>query len=167
MDIYNSSNTPQPATYIDATTTDGFHLNNGVKTSDGKGILLFGGEAFGWDPTAATANATSSSSGDKLSFSVLLDARGTLSIPPTAFALLELYHPKPDLLLIGTGAKLWMLSKQTREYLNSVLGVRVDVMDTANASAAYNLLAQERGVEGGGGVGAAMLPLGWKGPGKA
>jgi hypothetical protein len=56
-----------------------------------------------------------------------------------------------------------MLSKATREYLGAQLGMRVDVMDTANASSAYNLLAQERGVEGGGGVGAALLPLGWPG----
>ena len=56
-----------------------------------------------------------------------------------------------------------MVGKETKRYLMAELGVRVDVMDTANASAAYNLLALERGVEGGGGVGALLLPLGWKG----
>jgi len=39
----------------------------------------------------------------------------------------------------------------------------VDVMDAGNASAAYNVLSQERGVEGGGGVGAVLLTVGWRG----
>ncbi|RMD39365.1 hypothetical protein DV735_g5768, partial [Chaetothyriales sp. CBS 134920] len=80
-----------------------------------------------------------------------------------ALSLLAVLHPKPDLLLVGTGARLWMLSRATRDYLNADLGIRVDVMDTANASSAYNLLAQERGVEQGSGVGAALLPLSWSG----
>lgn len=170
MDIFNTSSTPQPATSIDACTSDGFHLNNGAKTSGGRGILLFGGESFSWDPAAADPEQDDSnihgaraSQSERQAYSVLLDKRGTLDIPPSAWGVLELFHPKPDLLLLGTGGKLWMLSKSTRDYLGSVLGVRVDVMDTANASAAYNLLAQERGVEGGAGVGAAMLPLGWVG----
>ena len=161
----STSNAPQPATSIDACTSDGFHLNNGVKTSGGKGVLLVGGECFLWDPwsavqsTKSTTSATSTTSGQ----SDLLDARGTLHLPEPAWSLLSLLHPKPDLLLLGTGARLQMLSKPTREYISRVLGLRVDVMDTANARAAYNLLAQERGVEGGGGVGAVMLPLGWTG----
>jgi NADH dehydrogenase [ubiquinone] 1 alpha subcomplex assembly factor 3 len=175
MDIFNTSSTPTPATSIDACTSDGFHLNNGIKTTGRKGVLLVGGECFVWDPWAAvvasgssvsTSASTSSSQPVAETQSELLDARGTLSFPPSAFALLDLLHPKPDLLLLGTGSKLWMLSKSTREYLSSMLGVRVDVMDTGNASAAYNLLAQERGVDGGGGVGAALLPLGWGGRGR-
>ena len=162
MDIMATSNAPQPATSIDACTSDGFHLNNGVKTSGRKGVLLVGGECFLWDPWMAVGSTksfttTSGQRGD------LLDARGTLHLPELAWSLLALLHPKPDLLLLGTGARLQMLSKPTRDYISRVLGLRVDVMDTANASAAYNLLAQERGVEGGGGVGAVMLPLGWTG----
>lgn len=56
-----------------------------------------------------------------------------------------------------------MLSKETKAYVSEVLGCRVDVMDTANAAAAYNLLAKERGVEGGSGVGGLFLPVGWVG----
>ena len=165
MDIMSTSNAPQPATSIDACTSDGFHLNNGVKTSGGKGVLLVGGECFLWDPWRAVQSTKSTSSGPSTTAgqSDLLDARGTLHLPELAWSLLSLLHPKPDLLLLGTGARLQMLSKPTREYISRVLGLRVDVMDTANASAAYNLLAQERGVEGGGGVGAVMLPLGWTG----
>ena len=116
-------------------------------------MLLVGGECFTLDLNTAEA-------GD------MVDKRGTLTIPTTALGVLEVLYPKPDLLLLGTGGKLWMLSKATREHLTRVLGLRVDVMDTGNASAAYNLLAQERGVEGGGGVGAVMLPLGWSGKGR-
>lgn len=86
-----------------------------------------------------------------------------LELEREALGVLRLVYPKPDLLILGTGARLWMLGKETRGYLMGELGVRVDVMDTANASAAYNLLARERGVEGGGGVGALLLPVGWKG----
>jgi uncharacterized protein len=53
-----------------------------------------------------------------------------------------------------------MLSRETRKYLSEYLGIRVDVMDTANAAAAYNLLATERGVTE---VGALMIPDGFKG----
>ena len=165
MDIFSTSNSPTPATSIDACTSDGFHLNNGIKTTGGKGVLLVGGECFTWDPWSAV-KATSASPLEASAArgqSDLLDARGTLQIPELAWSLLAVLHPKPDLLLLGTGARLHMLSKPTRDYISRVLGLRVDVMDTANASAAYNLLAQERGVEGGGGVGAVMLPLGWTG----
>ena len=89
----------------------------------------------------------------------LLNKTGIINLPRHAWGLLDVLYPKPDLLILGTGAKLWMLSKETREAL-SALGIRVDVMDTGNAAAAYNLLATERGVDG---VGAALLPVGWKG----
>ena len=89
----------------------------------------------------------------------LLSKTGIINLPQNAWGLLSVLYPKPDLLILGTGGKLWMLSKETREAL-SALGIRVDVMDTGNAAAAYNLLATERGVDG---VGAALLPVGWKG----
>lgn len=46
-------NTPPPTTSIDACLTDGFHLDNGLKVSDGKGLLLVSGEAFEWAPWEA------------------------------------------------------------------------------------------------------------------
>jgi NADH dehydrogenase [ubiquinone] 1 alpha subcomplex assembly factor 3 len=149
MDIFSTTDTP--ATSVDACTTDGFHLNNGIKTSGGSGILLLGGEAFSWQPWAQTPQRKASG---------LLSKNGLLSIPDAGFGILEMMYPKPDLLLVGTGSRLWMLSKETRAFLGD-LGIRVDVMDTANAAAAYNLLATERGVDG---VGAAFFPSGWRGP---
>jgi len=162
---------PAPATSVDACTSDGFHLDNGAKIEGGAGVCLVGGEAFRWvpwraaqqqsnDPAAAAAAAAAK---DATLGSLLDPRRGVLSIPRQSLGLLELVHPKPDLLIVGTGGRLWMLSKEVREYIGTVLGCRLDVMDTANAAAAYNLLAKERGVEGGAGVGALLLPAGWVG----
>lgn len=157
---------PAAATSVDACTSDGFHLDNGVKTEGGRGIILVGGEAFEWEPwriiapenNPATQAATPGPG-------MLLDTRrGTLAFPTQTLGLLELLHPKPDLLIIGTGGKLWMLDAATRKYIGDVLGCRIDAMDTPNAAAAYNLLAKERGIEGGAGVGAILLPIGWVGP---
>lgn len=85
-----------------------------------------------------------------------------LVLPAEALALLSHLYPRPDLLILGTGDRLHPLHPSTRNYLMSELGMRVDVMDTANASAAYNLLATERGLEAGG-VGAALFPISWRG----
>lgn len=51
------------------------------------------------------------------------------------------------------------LSPETKRQINS-LGIRVDVQDTRNAAAQFNLLATERGVND---IAAAMIPIGWKG----
>jgi NADH dehydrogenase [ubiquinone] 1 alpha subcomplex assembly factor 3 len=141
-----------PATSIDACVSDGFHLNNGIKTGGGSGIILVGGEAFTWRPWEALSTKKPGS---------MLSKVGTLEIGGTggAWGLLELLWPKPDLLILGTGGKVWPLSKETREFING-LGIKIDIMDTGNASAAYNLLATERGTDS---VAAAMLPVGWKG----
>jgi NADH dehydrogenase [ubiquinone] 1 alpha subcomplex assembly factor 3 len=39
------------------------------------------------------------------------------------------------------------------------MGVRIEVQDTRNAAAQFNLLATERGVQQ---VAAALIPMGWK-----
>lgn len=48
------------------------------------------------------------------------------------------------------------LAPKTRAFINA-LGIRIEVADTRNASAQFNLLATERGV---GSVAAALIPLG-------
>lgn len=50
------------------------------------------------------------------------------------------------------------ISPDTRNYINS-LGIRIEIQDTRNAAAQYNLLATERGI---GSVAAALVHLGWK-----
>lgn len=63
-----------------------------------------------------------------------------------------------DLLILGLGKEMRPLSPKTRQFINS-LGIRIDIQDTRNAAAQFNLLATERGV---GSVAAALIPLGWK-----
>ena len=173
MDIYASAGIEEPATSIDACTLDGFHLNNGVITEGNRGVMLLGGEGFVWAPwnleggstrtgmTSGTAAPKAKGPATPTSpFTPFLTRTSTLNFPPATLSLLSLLFPKPDLLIFGTGARLHMLSKETRRYLSEELGVKVDVMDTANAAAAYNLLVMERGVEG---VGAVLVPRGFRG----
>jgi len=53
---------------------------------------------------------------------------------------------------------MYPVALETRAHLNA-LGISVEVQDTRNAAAQFNLLATERGV---GNVAAALVPLGWK-----
>ena len=64
-----------------------------------------------------------------------------------------------DMLILGLGASTYPIAPETRKYINS-LGIRVDIQDTRNAAAQFNLLATERGV---GSIAAALLPIGFKG----
>jgi uncharacterized protein len=64
----------------------------------------------------------------------------------------------PDLLIIGTGPSVYPIAPNVRKYLND-LGIRLEIQDTRNAAAQFNLLATERGV---GQVAAALVPIGWR-----
>ena len=64
-----------------------------------------------------------------------------------------------DLLIIGMGASMYPLSPETKKHINA-LGIRIDIVDTRNAAAQFNMLATERGVSE---IAAAMIPSGWKG----
>ena len=66
-----------------------------------------------------------------------------------------------DLLILGLGASTYPISPETRKYINS-LGIKVEIQDTRNAAAQFNLLATERGVSS---IAAALIPMGWKGEG--
>lgn len=139
-------------------------MNNGVQTRGGKGVLLLGGEAFVWTPWNNSAASTGAAEGGEGGFARFLDARrSTLDLPSATLGLLALVYPKPDLLILGTGRRLWQLSRDTRRHLSEELGVKVDVMDTANAAAAYNLLVMERGVDE---VAALLVPEGFDPMGK-
>ncbi|KIL70422.1 hypothetical protein M378DRAFT_68210 [Amanita muscaria Koide BX008] len=69
------------------------------------------------------------------------------------FKLFEVAGPRPEILLLGTGKTVSQIPPFIRTYLRS-LGISLDVMDTRNASATYNILAEE-----GRRVAAALLPL--------
>lgn len=64
-----------------------------------------------------------------------------------------------DILILGLGASVYPVSPETRRHINS-LGIRIEVQDTRNAAAQFNLLATERGVQE---VAAAMIPISWVG----
>ncbi|KAL2075692.1 hypothetical protein VTL71DRAFT_635 [Oculimacula yallundae] len=143
-------NTPAPSTSIDACLWDGFHLNSGVKISGGTGVLLVAGEAFAWRPWE------SSTEGGK-QFS-LVNKKGQWDVGDEAWGLLGLVWPKPDLLILGLGRDMRPISPRTRQFINS-LGIRVDISDTRNAAAQFNLLATERGVST---IAAALIPMGFR-----
>lgn len=171
MDVLG--NTPPPSTSVDACLSDGFHLDNGLKITDGDGVLLVGGEAFTWRPWEANGTAD----GKKR----LVNEKGQWDVDDEAWGLFELVWPKPgkswiysglfkqirkrvnlieitDLLILGLGKDMRPISPRTRQHINS-LGIRVDIQDTRNAAAQFNLLATERGV---GSVAAALIPIGFR-----
>ena len=61
-------------------------------------------------------------------------------------------------MILGLGKEMRPISPKTRQRINN-LGIRIDIQDTRNAAAQFNLLATERGVES---VAAALVPLGWR-----
>ena len=165
-DIY--SRAPPPTNAIDTCLSDGFHLDNGVKISDGNGLLLVGGEAFIWRPWGQSLNKS------------LVNQRGQWAIAEenleTAWGLLQVVWPRPglssytriskrnadgitlEMLILGLGSTMRPLAPETRKKINS-LGLRIDVQDTRNAAAQFNLLATERGTSN---IAAAMIPMGRK-----
>lgn len=148
MDVFG--NTPKPISNIDACISDGFHLDNGIKIN-GSGMLIVGGEAFAWKPWSASSQNRR-----------LLNKKGQWDAGAEAggshqWGLLELVWPKPDLLILGLGKSMAPLAPETRNMINS-LGIRIDVQDTRNAAAQFNLLSTERGV---GEIACAMIPIGW------
>ncbi|KAL1963688.1 hypothetical protein VTN77DRAFT_7892 [Rasamsonia byssochlamydoides] len=146
-------NLPTPATAVDACLNDGFHLNNGIKVTGGDGVLLVGGEAFSWRPWQAFNGGNTDVKG------MMVNEKGQFEVAEEVWGLLGLVWPRPDLLILGLGSSVFPVSPETKRHINS-LGIRVEVQDTRNAAAQFNLLATERGVTE---VAAAMIPIGWRG----
>ncbi|KAL8972402.1 MAG: hypothetical protein Q9197_002797 [Variospora fuerteventurae] len=148
-------NAPAPTTAIDACLSHGFHLDNGVKIGGGSGCLLIAGEAFGWTPWSAPGSGTPGKGPRSM-----INAKGQWQAGESAWGILEVVWPKPDLLILGLGPSVLPIAPETRRWING-LGIRVDVQGTRNAAAQFNLLATERGV---GEVAAALIPIGWREP---
>lgn len=157
---------PPPTTGIDACMDDGFALNNGLRIT-GAGVMLVGGEAFRWRPwvragrkegTIGDGAAGDDDKGLASPGGKLQNAKGQWEADKMAWGALDLVWPKPDLLILGTGPGILPLSPSTRNDLTE-LGVRVEIQDTRNAAAQFNLLATERGLHQ---VAAAFVPIGWK-----
>lgn len=147
------ANMPPPTTGIDACLEDGFALNNSMRIT-GAGVLLVGGEAFKWRPWVRGAEGKEGSIED----GKLKNAKGQWECDRLAWGVLDVVWPKPDLLILGTGPGILPISPATRRDLTE-LGIRVEVQDTRNAAAQFNLLATERGLLQ---VAAAFVPIGWK-----
>jgi len=157
---------PPPTTGIDACMEDGFALNNGLRIT-GAGVMLVGGEAFKWRPwvrpgseqsTIHEGAADDDIKGASSMSGKMKNAKGQWEADRLAWGALDLVWPKPDLLILGTGPGILPLSPKTRNDLTE-LGVRVEIQDTRNAAAQFNLLATERGLQQ---VAAAFVPIGWK-----
>lgn len=139
---------PPPTTAVDMCLDNGFALDSGLKIS-GAGVLLAAGEVFAWRPWTTNASGEATR---------LRNAKGQFQIQDQAWAILDLLWPKPDLLILGTGPTIAPLSPETRQRLNE-MGIRVEVQDTRNAAAQFNLLATERSVQQ---IAAALVPIGWR-----
>ncbi|KAK6822919.1 NADH dehydrogenase [Apiospora arundinis] len=147
-------NTPVPSTSVDICMWSGFQLNNGTRVTDGSGVLLVGGEAFSWRPWEANKKDGNKAEGEFR----LVNKKGQWDVEASTLGLLSAIWPRPDLLVLGLGHEMRPISPALRQAI-SALGMRVEVLDTRNAAAQFNLLATERGVDD---VAAALIPIGWR-----
>jgi alkaline phosphatase len=81
-------NIPAPTTAVDACLDSGFHLDNGVKITDGDGVLLVGGEAFSWRPWKGNKG------GEK---SAMVNAKGQFEVDEQSWGVLDLVWPRPGM----------------------------------------------------------------------
>ncbi|KAI5787602.1 hypothetical protein DFH27DRAFT_486760 [Peziza echinospora] len=135
------SGLPAPASSVQVVYTDGFRLNNGSLVQ-GDGVFLINNVIFRWkallpEPPAAGEKAELDLASEKAK------TRGLLELNDEVWGLLDVVYPKPDLLIIGTGYRTLLLHPENRKRLQD-MGINIDVMDTNNAAAQYNLLATER-----------------------
>jgi hypothetical protein len=159
-------NTPAPTTAVDACMEDGFALNSGLKVT-GAGVILVGGEAFKWRPwikegrkegTIGSGATGDDKKGVSSTAGRLQNKKGQWEVDKDAWGVLDLAWPKPDLLILGTGRSILPLSPDTRRHIND-LGIRLEIQDTRNAAAQFNMLATERGLQQ---IAAALVPIGWR-----
>ncbi|KAI8143609.1 NADH dehydrogenase 1 alpha subcomplex assembly factor 3 [Fennellomyces sp. T-0311] len=122
-----------PNVGVEVITKDGFVLSNNVQIQDP--LVLLNGSAFLWRVPQ-----------DALAY----DRKEPLDLD--AFKIFEVAAPKPELILFGTGKDFSPLPQHIRQYFYK-LGIQVDQMNTKNAAATYNVLAEE-----GRRVAAALLP---------
>ncbi|ORX37811.1 NADH dehydrogenase 1 alpha subcomplex assembly factor 3 [Kockovaella imperatae] len=123
----------------------GIQFNDGTVTRSG--VLVLGGQVFGWDVQAPVVKSGQRSGG----------GGGVEGLwkewTEDRFALLELVTPKPEILLFGTGSRPLPVPQRMKDSM-SKLGISLDVMDSRNAASTFNLL-QEEGRQ----VGLALCPL--------
>ena len=110
-----------PANTVEVVLHNGFRLTSGVRviTDDPVNkplaLMLLGTEAFEIDlsePGAVTGLV-----------------RGFVSISEKILGVLEVVHPKPELLVVGLGKKSRLLTPDTRKIITS-LGIQIELSTT-------------------------------------
>lgn len=120
-DIY--SDLPIPANTVEVVLHNGFRLTSGVRviTDDPinkpLALLLLGTEAFEID-----LSGPGMVSG--------LD-KGFVTLSPEMLGVLEVVHPKPELLVVGLGKKSRLLTPDTRKIITS-LGIQIELSTTVS-----------------------------------
>lgn len=129
-DIYDDL--APPLNNIDGVLENGFKLASGrqvlSKNQDSpRGLVLVGSEAF-------EVNLEGGLKG--------LD-KGMVEIEKDVLGVFSLVYPKPELLVMGLGAKSRILGPNTSKYLHG-LGIQLQVSNTPNGCSNFDLLATER-----------------------
>ncbi|PHH52027.1 hypothetical protein CFIMG_005932RA [Ceratocystis fimbriata CBS 114723] len=142
-------NLPVPGSSVTTCTPRGFKLHNGKMTDNGDAIMMFSDHVVRWRPWEHKKMG---------GHMRILNDKGQLDLPEEVFGVFDVMWPRPDMIIFGSGPSIAPMSPAMRDVFVR-LGIRVDVLDTRNAAAQYNLLATERGVEA---IAAALFPMGWK-----
>ncbi|KNZ46618.1 hypothetical protein VP01_711g9 [Puccinia sorghi] len=99
-------------------------------------LMLFAGQGLLWHPSCLAAFYPHLHPND--------EPNQTDFLRP--FKLFELLAPRPEMLIFGAGHSILTIPPPTiasiKRYLNA-LGIQLDVLDTRNACANYNLLVEE------------------------
>ncbi|KAJ1719763.1 hypothetical protein LPJ53_005526 [Coemansia erecta] len=126
--IANIFQVPEDMLSVSETLPTGFRLNN-ARTVHGP-LLIVNNEAFGLNIPPPTP-----------------DGQGKVANPlqildPDALRVLNVVSPKPELLVVGGGARVAMLSASAREYLTRI-GIKVELASSRYAVGTFNTLCEE------------------------
>ncbi|KAJ2228419.1 hypothetical protein H4R99_006188 [Coemansia sp. RSA 1722] len=106
----------------------GFRLNNGI-TVYGP-LLVVNNEAF----TLKIPPPKPDAAGKVVNPMFMLD--------PQALEVFNVVTPKPELVIVGGGARISPLSPDAKKYLTSI-GIKVELSNTRHASSTFNTLSEE------------------------
>ncbi|KAI8872346.1 hypothetical protein GQ42DRAFT_115652, partial [Ramicandelaber brevisporus] len=118
---------------VQAMGKNSFILTNGIQC-DGH-LLIVNGRAFKWTlPSSSSSSSSSPSSSTAASIYAPIDLE--------SLRVFKNVLPRPDILVIGTGAQARPLDPKVKQYLNG-LGIQVEICNTRRACAAFSLLVDE------------------------
>lgn len=129
-DIYDDL--APPLNNIEGIYENGFELASGAKVISKSndhphGLVLLGSESFQVDLTKGIEG---------------LD-KGILEFDQSVLGIFDVVLPKPELLVVGLGAKSRILGPKTTKYFHS-LGISTHLSNTINGCSNFDLLATER-----------------------